>query len=524
MAKLRIRNLRSLEDTGPIELRPLTLLVGRNSSGKSTLLRALPLLRQSIEADTAGPLLWFGKYVDFGSFVESVRAGAKPPEVVLELSFVVHRHQRWASDRVPEKVNLTVSLTLSGDATTTTANKLDVSLFDHRVCLSFGKGSAVTEFRVNDLDVLSVAPEYRSHEGSGLLPVVWPTRRRGESRGDRWEARGINGKLINQLLLQLRPYFHGRTRTPKRIQVAAHLGIGSSSSMLDYLKRNAFSSVYFRNRVAQLTTESASFQQIRDLTVASFLPTLLLDANEALNNIFRNVSYTAPLRAAAERYYRVQGLAVEEVDPRGANLAMYLLHLSPSERQSFDEWTSQHLGFRVVVSEEGGHASLHLQEDESDAQFNLADLGFGFSQLLPVLTHIWGATTTTWNTYRRHRHRRYRPYLDRYAMAIMAIEQPELHLHPGMQARVADLLVALVRQAKQGNRNIALVIETHSEAIVNRIGEWVSRDRDDGIAATDCQILVFEKDAGGSSQIQQAIYSDDGFLENWPYGFFEPEA
>ena len=68
MIKLRIRNLRSLEDTGPIELRPLTLLVGKNSSGKSTLLRVLPLLRQSIEVDTAGPLLWFGRYVDFGSF------------------------------------------------------------------------------------------------------------------------------------------------------------------------------------------------------------------------------------------------------------------------------------------------------------------------------------------------------------------------------------------------------------------------------------------------------------------------
>ena len=517
MIKLRIRNLRSLEDTGPIELRPLTLLVGKNSSGKSTLLRALPLLRQSIEVDTAGPLLWFGKYVDFGSFVEAVRSDADPPEVVFELSFAVDRpRRRRASTRALENMPLTVSLTLSGDATTTTASKLELSLFDHRVSLSFGKENAINEFRVNDLNVLSVAPEYRFHQGTDLLPVVIS----GESGVYRWESRGINRKLVNQLITHLSPYFHWRTGTTKRTQVAAQLYIGSSTSMLDYLKHNAFrTSIHFRNQIAHLTTESSSFRQIRDLAVANSLPMLLLNANERLSDIFRSVSYTAPLRAATERYYRAQGLAVEEIDPRGANLAMYLSQLPSSERQSLDEWTSQHLGVRVAVSQEGGHTSLHLKEDKSDARFNLADLGFGFSQLLPVLTHIWGATTKTWDTSRR-----YRQYLERHDLSILTIEQPELHLHPGMQAKVADLLVALIREAKQRERDIALIIETHSETIVNRIGEWVSRGGDDGIPATDCQILVFDKDAVGTSQIQQATYSDQGFLENWPYGFFEPEA
>lgn len=198
---------------------------------------------------------------------------------------------------------------------------------------------------------------------------------------------------------------------------------------------------------------------------------------------------------------------------------MYLSQLPLSERRSLDEWTSQHLGVRVVVSQEGGHTSLHLKEDKSDDHFNLADLGFGFSQLLPVLTHIWGATTKTWSTSRH-----YGQHLERHALSILAIEQPELHLHPGMQARVADLLVALIREAKQREREISLIIETHSEVIVNRIGEWVSREGDDGIPATDCQVLVFDKDAVGTSQIQQATYTDRGFLENWPYGFFEPEA
>ena len=58
-----IENLRCLSDTGLIKLKPLTILVGQNSSGKSTFLRALPLLRQSVESLTTCPLLWYGRFL-----------------------------------------------------------------------------------------------------------------------------------------------------------------------------------------------------------------------------------------------------------------------------------------------------------------------------------------------------------------------------------------------------------------------------------------------------------------------------
>lgn len=73
--KIRIQNVRSLKDTGEIKLSPITLLVGENSSGKSTFLRMFPLLKQSICKRTNGPVLWAGDvddYVDFGSFQETV--------------------------------------------------------------------------------------------------------------------------------------------------------------------------------------------------------------------------------------------------------------------------------------------------------------------------------------------------------------------------------------------------------------------------------------------------------------------
>ena len=73
--EIQMKNFRSLKDTGIQTLSPITILVGENSSGKSTFLRAFPLLKQSISKRTSGPILWAGDvddYVDFGSFKETV--------------------------------------------------------------------------------------------------------------------------------------------------------------------------------------------------------------------------------------------------------------------------------------------------------------------------------------------------------------------------------------------------------------------------------------------------------------------
>lgn len=56
---VRIENLRSLRDTGFVKLKKLNILLGSNSSGKSTFLRSFPLLSQSIKKNLRGPISWF---------------------------------------------------------------------------------------------------------------------------------------------------------------------------------------------------------------------------------------------------------------------------------------------------------------------------------------------------------------------------------------------------------------------------------------------------------------------------------
>ncbi len=80
-----VKNLRCLADTGLVPIRPITVLVGRNSSGKSTFLRAFPLLRQSVETARNSPILWYDeRYVDFGSLQDAANNLLSEPSVTFQ--------------------------------------------------------------------------------------------------------------------------------------------------------------------------------------------------------------------------------------------------------------------------------------------------------------------------------------------------------------------------------------------------------------------------------------------------------
>lgn len=157
---------------------------------------------------------------------------------------------------------------------------------------------------------------------------------------------------------------------------------------------------------------------------------------------------------------------------------------------------------------------------EAGVEFNIVDTGYGVSQILPVLAQIWWA-----------RERTVTPNLDRTSLnptissvpTILAIEQPELHLHPAHQALLADAFVGGTNTSKSeaGNRPVHFLIETHSETLINRLGELVAGGQ---LAANDVHIVIFEPEEAHEDQsiVRISQFSDDGTLKNWPFGFFQP--
>ena len=190
-------------------------------------------------------------------------------------------------------------------------------------------------------------------------------------------------------------------------------------------------------------------------------------------------------------------------------------------------------GLKVVVQNRGGHQSIYLHK--GDNKSNLTDVGFGYSQILPIVTKLWYATI-------KDMFREKGSQLS-YNRDLILMEQPELHLHPGMQARTADIMMLALNEMKDKDElakeklkeelmmgfvsydNMVLtpqlIVETHSQAMINRIGR---RIRDKQFSADDVSILLFEKnEENGATSIRKIEYNEKGQLTNWPFGFFEPK-
>lgn len=122
-------------------------------------------------------------------------------------------------------------------------------------------------------------------------------------------------------------------------------------------------------------------------------------------------------------------------------------------------------------------------------------MGFGISQVLPVIVQSMLSRDNT-----------------------IAVEQPEIHLHPRLQAELGSLLAECIRKP-YANR---FIVETHSEHLILRLQRLV---RNGELNAHDISVLYVsrgDKDIGEGSMVSRLELDDDGsFIDNWPDGFFE---
>ena len=160
-----------------------------------------------------------------------------------------------------------------------------------------------------------------------------------------------------------------------------------------------------------------------------------------------------------------------------------------------DHWLQEvtpgtHLGFDVVRDADALIAgfSFDRQGDAPTRRYRATNVGFGLSYVLPVLTALLVP--------RGH---------------LCLIENPEAHLHPRGQAKVAELAV---RAAVAG---VQVIVETHSDHFLDGVRIAV---REQLIRPEDAAVHYFERDGGKSVVVTPEIDSD-GRLSQWPAGFFD---
>ena len=156
-------------------------------------------------------------------------------------------------------------------------------------------------------------------------------------------------------------------------------------------------------------------------------------------------------------------------------------------------WFNEHMDGQKLEFERNspssGTYSLYIMH--GNAKVNIADVGQGIGQLIPVVTQSFLNNKDN----------------------VFIIEQPALHLHPASHASIAYLIA---ETAKQFNRQC--IIETHSENILLAIRNAVVR-KDLKLESTDVAIYYIDSD-GDESFIQKIEIDKDGHLSSWPTGIF----
>jgi predicted ATPase len=436
LTRLHLRNFKSWSHIEDVDLRPITGLFGTNSSGKTSLLQALLLLKQTSESSDRGLVFHFGDKttaVDLGDFRS-----------------VVHGHNTEAE----------LGLGLAWEA-------------------------------ARPFDVIDTKDQDRTVLADAQLGFAVGVSQTNSSRGQRL--------LVNELSYRVGSAVFGLRRKPK-VKLEYEL----------YAEGTDFRFIHSVGRKWPLPPPVKSYgfpDQVRAyFQNAGFLADLELALEERL----RHVYYLGPLRAYPERRYTWAGAQPIDMGRAGESVVDALLAsrergetISPGyklRRLTLEAYVAQWLkklglihDFRVVQLAEGSQVfEVKVRKSPGAAEVLITDVGFGVSQILPVLVLCF--------------------YVPPGSTVIL--EQPEIHLHPAVQAGLADVIIDAWKK-----RSVQILVESHSEHFLRRLQRRVA---DETMHAEDIGLFFCSTDEHGS-KLTSLDLDLFGTITNWPKDFFGDE-
>ena len=417
LTHLKLENFKIWRSTGPIRLAPITLLLGTNSSGKSSLIQSLLLIRQTVKGDDpnldlnlgnpdADDSVTLGQYKDLLCRHGTVIEGTLTPQLGIEF--------RWSESVTAEDFNLFSARYRQGTA-----------------------GSA-------ELEYLRLG---KDNQGFTV---------------------------------------HRRKRGVYRLHIAGERNSLRQSADFRPERSIAFSAATL-NRLGERA------EPIRPIGPA------LLDE-------LGRIIYLGPVRRLAQRDYVWAGRMPAHIGDDGAKAVDALIASGvvcqlakkrnqpiPAEGMLFAYaiyWLREmNLADDLSTLALGSSARYELLIENDGQVSNLKDVGVGVSQVIPVIVAALFAQPGH----------------------IVIVEEPESHLHPLAQSKLAELF-AQVSKA----RNVQFIVETHSEHLFRRMQTLIAKQQ---ITPKDAVMYFVERD-GKAARMRPLDLDDFGRVKNWPEGFF----
>lgn len=391
-----VQGFKSIRDELTLEFRPLTVLCGANSSGKTSIMQPLLMMKQTLESPVdPGPLLLWGPHVRFrntSDFFSSFGGGSNE----LTMGFRVQLKYSWESFPSPQGISST--------------------------------------FR-------------RDGDEFGLVRTRW----------DEFEVQGdlVLDRLPSNTYLEL-----------ERRRNLAHGWVAEPAEVL-YPSR--------RDRCFVVGNTLLDARIPRALTTLMHIP----GTREPANRVYPRLALGPQFAGSFDAYFAsVLHSWSREQDIRCLSVETDLADLGLTAQLRVRPLDATQLEVRVGRRLASG----------PDELVNIADVGIGVSQVLPVVVALHAAEPGT----------------------IVYIEQPELHLHPRAQQALAKLLVAAAK------RKVRVVVETHSDLLLLGIQTLVAEGE---IDPEDVGLQWFHRDDEGVTRMERAELQADGSFGEWPEDF-----
>lgn len=354
--------------------------------------------------------------------------------------------------------------------------------------ISFKNYKVFTDLQVMELHPITLLIGKNSSGKSSILKLIAMLQM--ATRGDFPQLRLSNNNI--SLGSRYQDLIHNHELVEMTLGLCFDNGIGLEAS---YALNNG---ILYRYKLevssnGNVLSTSAKPDEETGLINKDILSNLGIDARE----VTFSLDYIGPIRREANRTYEYNGYSDnEELGYLGENSYAALLGSFLRDKTLYNNvstWMEKHLEGQKLVIEQVNPASgtFSFFIDRDGCKVNITDVGEGVSQLLPIIVEA---------------------FLDN-KMDVVAIEQPELHIHPADHADIASLLAeSALRYGKK------YLIETHSENFLLGLREMVS-DKNSPLKPEDVVVYFIDKDEQGS-YLQKIEISDDGQLSSWPEGVF----
>ena len=429
--EVRWKNFKGFKDTGWIKIKPITLLLGSNNAGKTSFIAPFLLMNQTLASrDKTTPLIIKGSMYDGGNIKELSHGFDLKNEIYF--GFKYHTH-------LPTKKKL---------------NRIGTN----------PPGFFEVDFGINNMQDRDLIVKKES------VYDIYNREFFSLTRNNQSEYELTSGEF-------------------KRISKDEKATIGNSAPMNFLFSPNAILSAH--RKVVKAVDKNAKSKAFT-ADFSKFLQSVAYNYSE-VSDIIGSISYLGPIREKPHRYYEVGNENHATVGNKGENTPDLLKRNIGKIQSELNTWVEKFgFGDSVELKELSSTLLSIIFNDSSSGKYtNIANAGFGASQILPLIIQALLSPKES----------------------LTIAEQPEIHLNPKLQCVLADLFAFM---AKKDQR---VIVESHSEHLLLRLRYLVANK---SLSSDDIAIYFVEKEKGVSS-IKEIKIETDGHINpvEWPKGFFE---